>query len=365
MSILNSVVQAPATAAPHLIRELPVLVILPHNRCHCRCVMCDIWRIRQTREITAQDMEPHMASLRQLKVGWVVFSGGEPLMHSDLWTLTRMLHREGIRTTLLTAGLTLQPFAARVAEEFDDVIVSLDGPPEIHDRIRGRAGAYQRLKGGIQALRRIRPSLPINARCTVQKGNHRHLRAVVASALELSLSSLSFLAADVRSEAFNRATGWSMDKLSEVVLEAHESDALINELDRLILEYPQLIRQGFIHESVEKLRRIGLHFRAELGETAPVAPRCNAPWVSAVIESDGAVRPCFFHRPIGSLQGGTLAETLNGDEAVRFRSQLDVSTNPICQRCVCALFLEGATAKPPSTGGGKKRGILPLESATI
>ncbi|MGA2443622.1 MAG: hypothetical protein ABSH08_21930, partial [Tepidisphaeraceae bacterium] len=43
----------------HVIRELPVLVIMPHSRCNCRCVMCDIWRIRQIREITAADLEPH------------------------------------------------------------------------------------------------------------------------------------------------------------------------------------------------------------------------------------------------------------------------------------------------------------------
>ena len=48
--------QAITEAAPsaHVIRELPILVILPHSRCNCRCVMCDIWRIRQVREITAR-----------------------------------------------------------------------------------------------------------------------------------------------------------------------------------------------------------------------------------------------------------------------------------------------------------------------
>ncbi len=118
-------------------------MILPHSRCNCRCVMCDIWRIRQVREITAADLAPHMASLRELKVRWVVFSGGEPLMHSDLSALARMLRREGIRTTLLTAGLTLERHAAQIAEGMDDVIVSLDGPREIHDRIRGVPDAYR------------------------------------------------------------------------------------------------------------------------------------------------------------------------------------------------------------------------------
>src|ERR1039458_10847098 len=84
MTPRNSEVQAIAlnTATAHHIRELPVLVIMPHSRCNCRCLMCDIWRIRQIREITAADLETRLASLRELKVRWVVFSGGEPLMHS-------------------------------------------------------------------------------------------------------------------------------------------------------------------------------------------------------------------------------------------------------------------------------------------
>src|ERR1700733_8016371 len=100
-----------AGASRHLIRELPILVLLPHSRCNCRCVMCDIWRIRQVREITPEDFEVHLASLRELKLRWVVFSGGEPLMHADLSTLAQMLRREGIRTTLLTAGLILESHA--------------------------------------------------------------------------------------------------------------------------------------------------------------------------------------------------------------------------------------------------------------
>src|SRR5438093_9529371 len=139
--------------AEHRITNLPILVIFPHNRCNCRCVMCDIWRIRQVREITEHDLEPHLASLRDLKVKWIVFSGGEPLMHSDLSSLSRLCRAEGVRITLLTAGLPLEKCAATVAAAMDDVIVSVDGPPGIHDKIRSVTGAYRRLRNGIEALR--------------------------------------------------------------------------------------------------------------------------------------------------------------------------------------------------------------------
>ena len=75
---------------------------------------------------------------------------------------------------------------------------------------------------------------------------------------------------------------------------------------------------GFVVETPEKLRRIVDHFRSHLGLRLPVAPRCNAPWVSAVLESDGVVRPCFFHRPIGTVGQGRIAlgsaERAGGDQ---------------------------------------------------
>ncbi len=335
---------SPATLAPHYIRELPILVLFPHSRCNCRCVMCDIWRIRQVREITVADLEPHLAGLRQLRVRWVVFSGGEPLMASHLPALARKLRDEGIRTTLLTAGLILAQHADAVAELMDDVIVSLDGPAEIHDRIRGVPRAFDRLKQGIYACRQRRASLPIHGRCTVQKENFRQLRALIPAARELQLDSLSFLAADVTSEAFNRPVRWTENRTSHIALDAAEADEVEDEIEALIREYNQEIHSGFIREDPEKLRSIARRFRCHLGQLVPLAPRCNAPWVSAVIEADGTVRPCFFHRPVGNIQEGPLAEILNGSEAVGFRSQLDVAHNEICQRCVCSLFLDAGHA---------------------
>ncbi len=324
---------------PHLIRTLPILVLLPHNRCNCRCVMCDIWKIRQTRELTTADLAPHLDSMRALKVRWVVLSGGEPLLHSDLAALAGLLRGERIRVTLLTAGLVLDRFARAVAEGVDDIIVSLDGPPAVHDDIRRVPRAFDRLAAGVRAVRSLRPSIPVCARCTVQKGNFRYLGATVRAAWEMKLNSISFLAGDVTSEAFNRPQGWSPERQGCVALDAREVEDLEAEVDALLRNCRMEIDSGFIVESEDKLRRIVLHFRAQLGQILPASPRCNAPWVSAVVEADGAVRPCFFHPPLGKLQDAPLHELLNSAEALNFRRRLVVSSDPVCRRCVCPLFL--------------------------
>jgi MoaA/NifB/PqqE/SkfB family radical SAM enzyme len=321
------------------ITSLPILVMFPHNRCNCRCVMCDIWRIRKVREITEQDLEPHMTSLREFKVKRIVFSGGEPLMHSDLSSLSRLCRAEGLRITLLSTGLALERCAAMVAASMDDVIVSIDGPSEVHDKIRSVPGAYRRLRRGIDALRQLRPEMPIHGRCTIQKSNFCELRNTVRAAHELTLNSLSFLAVDTTSQAFNRPQGWSQEHQDLVALDTVEADALDVEIEALVRECGKDMESGFVVEKADKLRSILLHFRACLGQVPAVAPRCNAPWVSAVVESDGTVRPCFFHRPIGNIHDRPLAEVLNSNEALTFRRQLDISNDSICRNCVCSLFI--------------------------
>jgi Fe-coproporphyrin III synthase len=116
-------------------------------------------------------------------------------------------------------------------------------------------------------------------------------------------------------------------------------EELEQEIQRLIDEHAGDLTSGFIAESPAKLARIVLHFRACLGQLEPVAPRCNAPWVSAVIEAGGDIRPCFFHRPLGNTRDGALHEVLNGPQALQFRRNLDMASDPICQRCVCSLYV--------------------------
>jgi Fe-coproporphyrin III synthase len=106
------------------------------------------------------------------------------------------------------------------------------------------------------------------------------------------------------------------------------------------------IKRGFIAESPTKLRRISRRFREHLGQLSPNAPLCNAPWVSAVIEIDGVVRPCFFHNSIGNMTHSTLEDVVNGDRARQFRASLDVETNAVCRRCVCSLNYSPATGSP-------------------
>jgi Fe-coproporphyrin III synthase len=321
----------------HRIASLPVLVLNVHSRCNCRCVMCDIWRTTESREFTPADLGRQMDSIRKLGVRWVVLTGGEPLLHSHLDRLVSILRQENIRITLLTTGLLLKRHAQMVASNFNDVIISLDGPSHIHDHVRRVQDAFARMQEGIVALRAHNPRIEIGLRMTVQSANHTHLRTAVETARHLGSNWISFLAADLTSTAFNREIQWSTDRQADVGLSFEEMKELEAEVELLIHEYDAEIASGFIREDARKLRRLVTHFRAALGLEGAVSPVCNAPWVSAVIETDGSVRPCFFHKSAGNLKRGTLAEVINGEHALHFRSELNIAANPTCQNCVCSL----------------------------
>ncbi|MBY0497668.1 MAG: SPASM domain-containing protein [Cyanobacteria bacterium] len=60
--------------------------------------------------------------------------------------------------------------------------------------------------------------------------------------------------------------------------------------------------------------------------------------MSAVLEPDGVVRPCFFQPGYGSSDDG-LDHAINSASAIAFRQSLDVERNDTCRRCVCSLNL--------------------------
>jgi MoaA/NifB/PqqE/SkfB family radical SAM enzyme len=260
-------------------------------------------------------------------------------MHSNLWVLCQTLKRLPVRITLLSTGLLLQRHAQDIVRWCDEVVVSLDGSQEIHDAIRNVPRAYKRLVEGVTALKTLEPQFPVTARCVVQRNNYADLPHIIDAAHAMGLDQISFLAADVSTEAFNRDTPWDGERVAEVALSRQEVTEFREILERTITEHGALLSQGFVAESPDKLRRLVRYYAALNGDDEFPPVSCNAPWVSAVIEADGTVRPCFFHRPLGNIDEQPLDLILNSTEATRFRRQLDMSHDPVCRKCVCTLRL--------------------------
>ena len=321
------------------LESLPILALSVHSACNCRCVMCDIWKANsEKREISADDLERHIDAIRALRVQRVMLTGGEPLLHRNLWSLCSRLQALRIRITLVTTGLLIDQHAPDIAATIDTVVVSLDGDRHVHDAIRRIKGGFDRIARGVMALHAEYPTPRLIARSVVQRDNYASLDRTIKAAQAMGFDELSFLAADVFSQAFNREVPWSQSRVSEIAIGVSELDDLKAAIDRAVLAAPDLFDNGFVAGGRASLDRIHQYYSALDGVGDFPAVQCNAPWVSAVLEPGDRLRPCFFHPPYGSAGDG-LEHALNSDQSIAFRRDLDIPRNDICRRCVCSLNL--------------------------
>ena len=323
----------------HELSSLPILALSVHSACNCRCVMCDIWKANaDRREISADELAAHVAEIERLHVQRVMLTGGEPLLHRNLWSLCDRLGRLNIQITLVTTGLLTEPYAADIARSVDTVVISLDGPPLVHDAIRRVTGGFEKIARGVIALRAQSTPPRLIARSVVQRDNYEYLQQTIESARQAGFDEISFLAADLSSSAFNRSEPWTPDRRAEVAVAAADLGLLQRAIERAKLAEPEALSSGFVVGGSKSLDRILRYYRAVAGLGPFPEVRCNAPWVSAVLEPGGALRPCFFHEPYARTSG-SLGETLNSAAAIAFRRGLDVETNTTCRQCVCSLNL--------------------------
>ncbi|MDB5152456.1 MAG: radical protein [Mucilaginibacter sp.] len=337
---LNHTYQRYRTLKTHRISALPIVILMPHSACNCRCVMCDIWKDNKNlKQLTEQDVSGLLTSLKQFGTKQVVLSGGEALLNQNFFGLCEILKKAGIKVSLLTTGLSIKAHAEQLLKWVNDIIVSIDGDQLLHDSIRNIPGAFHKLKEGVQYIHSLNPKYRITARTVIHRLNFWNWASIIREAKLMDINQISFLPADVSSHAFNRQMAWEEPRQNEILLSERELPELEGIIGRIINEYWDDFKSGFIAESPGKIWDIYHYYAAFYGLNPFPFKKCNAPWVSTVVEADGNVRPCFFHDVIGNIRDASLADILNSDKAINFRKTLDMSTNSTCVKCVCSLHL--------------------------
>lgn len=162
--------------------------------CNLACVHCR--RLEVSAELSKLDLttEQSIAMIRSLpETGRpiLVFSGGEPMMRTDLFELAEEAVRVGLPIALATNGTTItgDDVARRIRDVgFRRVSISFDGPDApTHDQFRG-PGAFDAAVNGFKALRRAGLSMQINT--TIAKHNYRKMNETYDLALELGADAL-------------------------------------------------------------------------------------------------------------------------------------------------------------------------------
>ena len=116
--------------------------------------MCDIWQQKKGREITPVELKKVLKDPLFSEVRGVGMNGGEPTLRKDLPDLAHELCN-GIpklrHISLITNGLNPNLVKARVKDLYSitkqagvklDIMLSLDGVGDVHDRVRGRRGNF-------------------------------------------------------------------------------------------------------------------------------------------------------------------------------------------------------------------------------
>ena len=133
------------------------------SRCNMKCSFCDWWKMKMP-ELPTKKALTAIDEVCSLGVPFFDLSGGEPLLRRDLSILAKKASSYGCLVSMNTNGTLLKNSrASEIADVFDVVVVSLDGPKEIHDKIRGVAGTYDKAIEAIKLLKARRVRVGVNS----------------------------------------------------------------------------------------------------------------------------------------------------------------------------------------------------------
>jgi radical SAM protein with 4Fe4S-binding SPASM domain len=327
------------------------------DACNLRCVMCAQWGEsgynfgRAASEM--KDLVPlavyerlvdEVASVRP----WVYIHGGEPFLYPSLVSLLERMKRNGLTVTVVTNGTLVEPHARRLVEIGTDVLMfSVDGPRDVHDRIRGLPGAFDGTVSGIRALgaekrRRgtARPYVVLNS--VVSQANQDSFPAVYELGEELGVNMVLthygwFQTADsgrrhtaVMQEGLAvspwswKGWVWGVDRI--------DAAAVAESVKRV-----QARKWNFWHAFVPELAVADIpRYYSDHAFTFGRS-RCVAPWVMAEVMPNGDVVTCRDYPDVvvGNIKDAGILDIWNSRGLRDFRRLLkrEGGTLPVCSRC--------------------------------
>jgi MoaA/NifB/PqqE/SkfB family radical SAM enzyme len=283
-------------------------------KCNLRCKMCGQWgehgvfkdysRGVLNTHLSLDTIKEVLNDVRKFNPTITLF-GGEPMLYDGWIDILREAKEKGMRCNMVTNAVFLSRYAEEVVRYgLDEIIFSLDGPREIHDRVRGVEGTFDRAMTGFKSLKEIkkkegkdRPYVTVNS--TINELNYDCLDEIVKIAEEidayhLNIHHLLFLDRDTcdRNNSFFKREfgepspdwyGFVWDKLPPV-----DVDLLLKDMDR-IRGLKSKVQVSFYPNFTEE--EIREYYTGWEFESKSYTNRCISPWMVAYIFPDGAVKP--------------------------------------------------------------------------
>ena len=148
------------------------LVLYLLGRCNLECLHCHMeGSPRREERLPLDAVLRAVGECPGLGIEGLTLTGGEPLLYGELdRVLEAAAGVSGLSVTVCTNGTLLTPrLAARFHELGVRVNVSIDGPPEFHDRFRNFAGAFRSSERGVRAA--VDAGVPVTIISTISQAN--------------------------------------------------------------------------------------------------------------------------------------------------------------------------------------------------
>jgi len=328
----------------------PVLAVLRlTDACNLRCRMCfdrsaDAVASTWSAGVAGPELdEPRWRALiDELAPCRCTFylTGGEPLLASATVPIIEAVKARGGYVSLNTNGVLLKERApALVAAGVDKIIVSLDGPPAIHDAIR--SPTWNAIAEGLAAVTELKrqhgSATPrLRAQCVISPSNVGALVDTLKAAQELGLP-------EIRFQHLMFATSEDACRLDDftksIAVQARPSLLILPrgaiDLPALKAQLAELARRGKHGMTVRfepPLRMEDIEAYYEHAERA-FFNGCLSPWRRLVVSPRGEIGPCQGLY-LGRYPEHSARDIWNGAAFRAFRRRLsEQGLFPFCARC--------------------------------
>ena len=146
----------------HLDRPYKLTFSITYS-CQSRCLTCNIWQIKPTGELDLREITAFAQKNNYFK--WIEITGGEPFLRSDIVDIVKAFKENSKQLYIVTMPTNSLCNPDMVAGRIESILqlgipkvsitLSLDGYRELHDKIRGIPGNFDRVMGMAKRLKEM------------------------------------------------------------------------------------------------------------------------------------------------------------------------------------------------------------------
>ena len=359
--LLNRIKRLNEVIAPgHLLFGPHHIVLGVNNFCNLRCRMCDVGTGNSETNFGA-----NLTGAKARSMPWEIFQRVADDAHKNwpkahlgfvyteplAWPLIgKALHyakRLGQWTSITTNGLLLTRWAKEISDAHcGAVLVSLDGPEAIHDRIRRKEGSFSRAIEGIEALAALPNPPTIGVYCTISEYNTGALVEFLESIRSLPIQEVGILhnnfVTAAQAESHNGQFGGELRATCSNIFETDPARIDLEQLSEELIAISATSSYKFkVRISPNLISRTDLSVYYRQPEVS-FGRACRDAFNTLMVDSDGEIIPVHgrcYRFPIANIRDGGLSQTWNHKKISRLRKLLSEQGGllPACTRC-CSAF---------------------------